>query len=1042
MRRKPTRLALAAMSILCTAILIACNCPPTLRFITVSPTDASIFIGIAPDAGKKVAFRSKPKSSLKSAGKLTPRQGVATSCGTLQYSATAFFSNGTQSDATSTVTWSSSTPTTATIDGSGLAAGLAGGTTTIGAVLTGISGSTSLNVDVITAIDITPKNQTIPLGSTDIPQNLQFTATATFTTPDGNPDNTQDISTLVTWGTDNADVATIDANGLATSVGKGATNVFASFCSIDAPTTTLTVGNAIPFDLIVSPAAPTVAVGGTQLFTVQERWTDGTLHPAGPVTWSSDTPTVLSINANSGLATGIAAGTATVTATENAAPSLTGSTTATVQPAVARFAYLANVNDFSISEYGVNASTGTFLPLGKFPAPEPQQVLVHPSGLYVYVIDATSFIEVYNVNPVTGALTINLALGPYQAGSGATNKGVIDPTGSFIYVAEAFGTNTIFGYKISAADGSLTAIAGAAPFSTNLSDPLDLLVDHAGGFLYAVNNGSSTVSEYSIAAGTGVLAALANPNASIPTGANNSYSTIDPANAHLYVPNTDDNTVSVYTITSGVLAADGTAAPVGTVSAWNAAIDPTGKFIYILDSPDPTSGTPGTVSAFNLNSDGTFGAAIGTPAPVGLAPNGIAIDTGGNFLVADNNFSNTISLFTFGTGGALNTPSTLESGATPQFLAFYNSAFGVAVSASEVVAANPDSGNLVAFNASSGALTADGGSPYATFLGDDFVAASSLSNLVVTGGDATNKVAAFSADPTQSTTLTALNGSPYTIPGTVTPSIVFMDSTGKSAYGVDTTNGALYGFNFHSGSNSFVPIPGSSPVAALTGVQGLAGDPQGTLLYALANNAITPLLIVPNQSGALQKNPTEAITGNWTAGLIDASGEYLITFDPTAKILRAFEISPLSGSQIASDGALTADGAPLTLTGTPSSIAIDPLGRYVLVVDATAGTISAFSFTATVVTTPFAAVGTPITTPAGAGSPGQVSFDATGGFLFVALEGTPATDPAVPGAVAVYSVSVTGQTPTFTAVAGSPFPAGDTTTGLGTAGVAVINQVQ
>ncbi|MFC2005263.1 S8 family serine peptidase, partial [Chloroflexota bacterium] len=65
---------------------------------------------------------------------------------TLQFAATAIYTDGSTSDTTVGATWGSSTPTTATIGVNGLVTTVAAGTTTINATLSGITGNTLLTV--------------------------------------------------------------------------------------------------------------------------------------------------------------------------------------------------------------------------------------------------------------------------------------------------------------------------------------------------------------------------------------------------------------------------------------------------------------------------------------------------------------------------------------------------------------------------------------------------------------------------------------------------------------------------------------------------------------------------------------------------------------------------------------------------------------------------------------------------------------------------------------------------------------------------------
>src|SRR5271167_125019 len=147
MRRKPGRIALAASSILCSLILAACNCAPTLRYVSVAPTSATIYAAVT------------------TSGETT----TIVPCTTQQFAATGYYSDGTQKDISSTSGWSSSNTSAATINTAGLASvastlPAAGGTSVIGATSGGASASANLAVDILTSIAVTPAAKVVPLG--------------------------------------------------------------------------------------------------------------------------------------------------------------------------------------------------------------------------------------------------------------------------------------------------------------------------------------------------------------------------------------------------------------------------------------------------------------------------------------------------------------------------------------------------------------------------------------------------------------------------------------------------------------------------------------------------------------------------------------------------------------------------------------------------------------------------------------------------------------------------------------------------------------
>jgi 6-phosphogluconolactonase (cycloisomerase 2 family) len=212
------------------------------------------------------------------------------------------------------------------------------------------------------------------------------------------------------------------------------------------------------------------------------------------------------------------------------------------------------------------------------------------------------------------------------------------------------------------------------------------MTDRAGKYVYVVNSGGDTISEFSIDQTTGALSPLSTPT--IATGTGPFYGTTD-ANGHLYVANQGGtpavNSVSGYSINSstGQLTSVGADTPVsGATFTINVITDPTGKYLYVLDStagPPPPTAPPSHVFAFNLDPiTGVIGTPIGSAQLTGNSPTGMAIDPTGVLMAIDNNFDNTISLFTIGStsnppaGGLTPTnPTTVATDTSPQFVVFY-----------------------------------------------------------------------------------------------------------------------------------------------------------------------------------------------------------------------------------------------------------------------------------------------------------------------------------------------------------------------------------
>jgi len=988
-------------------LLAACGVSgPNLTSITVAPTSASVNIGV-----------------------------------TQQFSATGNYSDGTSKDVTTntSITWASASSSIATITSGGLATGKGAGTVTITASLGSVTGQANLLVTGASSIVVTPTFSTIAVAGTQ-----QFTAIGTLVNPDGTTTPNQDLTLLATWMSSLTTVATIDStqdatNGLATGVANGVTQISASYLGSNSNSVTLTVGPATVVLLTINPPTATVAAGQTQLFTATETLSDGTTQPAAPgaVAWSiSCNPSgTASIGATTGLAvtTASAAGASCVvtgkeTLTGEIPNSVSGTASLSVSAAVARFAYIANSGGNSISEYAPNPAGGALVFLSKYPANSPQQVIVHPSGLYLYSIDGSSNVHVYDINTTTGAIVENTSLAgaPYSAGSGvANNKGVIDPTGNFLYVIDG-GASKVTGFTINQTTGALTAPAAVSVGSA----PEDVLVDHTGAYLYTINNGDGNISGFTITPGTGVL--VANPPAvgASPYTAGSLgapfFGTIDPTNTYLYVPDGGTNVYGFTIGSTGILTALG-GSPFANASAselTNIVVTPNDKYIYELDSFN------GEVFSYSVGTGGAIGAPIAAATAIftGSTPYGIVVDPSSTLVAVDNSFSNTISLFQIGSAGALTTLTSASTDPVPLFLTFASGTGAANVTPAEAVTADPTTGKVSAFTVAAGVLAADPKSPYAGVAGNSQIGTSVIDDLIFTGSASGKQLAGYSLTPANSPAIVPLANSPVALAGAAGP--VIADPSGLYVYAADTTNNVVYSYWYNATTNSLVLVSTSSTTPAITGLQGLAGHPQGSIIYALSSaGTITPIVPASGVFGA--GAAPEAFAGNWTVGAVDGSGQYLFAVDGTGKKLEYFAITPVDTG--GTDGGLVAvTSASIPAATAPSGVVVDPTDRFVLVTDATADTITPFYFSPATSTL---TAGTAVTTPSGAG---QITIDPTGSYVFVALAGAEGGSPA--SGVAVYTVAVSKGVVTLTAVAGSPFTTG--TGASGTTGVGIINSVK
>jgi hypothetical protein len=257
---------------------------------------------------------------------------------TQQFTATGIYTDSTAQNLTTTVTWSSNAGAVATISNAAGSQGLATpatvGSATIQATLGTVSGSTTLNVAPaqLVSLQVTPAIPSVAKGLTK-----QFTATGTFT-----DNSTQDLTSQVTWASDNLAVATVSnaagSSGLASTPGMGSATISAQFNTVIG-STTLTVTPAQVVSIAVTPANPSIAKGLTQQFVATGTYTDQTtqnLTASASILWASDTTSVATISnaaGSQGLASTPATGTATISATFGTS-GISGATLLTVTPAV------------------------------------------------------------------------------------------------------------------------------------------------------------------------------------------------------------------------------------------------------------------------------------------------------------------------------------------------------------------------------------------------------------------------------------------------------------------------------------------------------------------------------------------------------------------------------------------------------------------------------------------------------------------------------------------------------------------------------------
>jgi 6-phosphogluconolactonase (cycloisomerase 2 family) len=703
------------------------------------------------------------------------------------------------------------------------------------------------------------------------------------------------------------------------------------------------------------------------------------------------------------LATGVIAGTPTaVTATASYVVTATntgGSTPASVSITVkdvlpTRFAFVANINDNTVSSYTVDATTGQLRTNGYVVAgSNPRGVTVHPSGKFLYVANISSNnISAYTINASTGVLT---AVGGSPFGAGSRPFSVaVDPSGKFAYAAN-FGSNDVSAYTIDATTGALTAVSG--PNATAGTSPNAITVDPTGRFVYVTNNGSNSVSGYTINTGTGALTSV---GPAVIAGTQPYSVAVDPSGRFVYVTNQISNDISAYSIGStGALTAIGVALATGSGADFVTA-DPSGRFVYVVNF------NVNTVSAYTIGSNGalTFIAAYGA----GTNPIAVTVDAAGRFAYVSNATSNDVSVFSIdGTTGALTLAQTMNARADATSIALGQGALPVHYVPKFAYAANFGKNTISGYtvNATTGVLTGFGETTAVVGqTGPISVAVDPTGSFAFVANSTSNNVTTFTINASTGALTNA--GMTSVVAGQTGQNSVAVDPSGKFVYVANSTSANVSAYTIGGGGVlSLIAAYGLGGTSA--GAKSVTVDPTGRFVYvanATSGDVSTYSISLSPTAGAL----TLVGTTNTAAGTTPSS----VTVDPTGRFAYVANggSANISAYRISgSSGALTAIvGSPFGAGTTPSSVTVDPSGRFAYVANSGSADVWAYTVNAT---SGVLAGATPPTVGAGT-SPDSVAVDPSGAFVYAANFGS--------ATVSAYSIGSGGA---LTAAAGSPFAA-------------------
>ncbi len=476
-----------------------------------------------------------------------------------QLTARGTYSDGSQQDLTSIASWSSSVPSTASVNNGGLVNGLGTGTTTIEAMSGSATGSSAVSVTPATLVSVavSPSAASVTAGTTQL-----FTATGTFS--DG---TSQDVTQSAYWSSSAGTVATISdtpgLQGVATSLSGGTSTIRAVSGSVSGMAV-LTVNSSSLVSIAVTPASASIALGASQNLTATGTFSDGSTQDlTGLVAWSSASAAVAIVSnapGTAGLVSSSGDGTTVVSATLG---SISGSASITVGQTVLSSILIAPTNvtialgatqQFTATGIFSDGSTQDLTTSVIWASDATAVASISPNGLASgigvggAVISATSG-SVTSSTPITVAASVlvSLSVSPQAASIPVLNSQQFSATGMYNDGSMQDLTNAV---NWSSSDQSIATIGGTGLASSG----------KAGSATITASLGSMSAGG-SLSVGTGSLSQV--KGIGCPSGfVSGSVCT----QATVSCPNTADMTV-----TWGMKPGLGTNAGAGTVIIFNGA---------------------------------------------------------------------------------------------------------------------------------------------------------------------------------------------------------------------------------------------------------------------------------------------------------------------------------------------------------------------------------------------------------------------------------------------------------------------------------------
>jgi uncharacterized protein YjdB len=373
--------------------------------------------------------------------------------------------------------------------------------------------SSDIKAVTLKSIAVTPSPSTLYADTTE-----SLTAIGTYS--DG---STQNLTNTATWTSNNANVATVSASGLVTTIGNGTATITAQSGTVKGKATvkvsvTLT-------SIAVTPASTTLPAGTTQALSATGSYSNGKKkNLTSAVSWASSNTAVATVS-SAGVIVTVAPGIATILASTSASANspVVGSATITVSNAtltsLAVTPVTKNLPDGATQRFTATAtfSDGTKeTPVVSWGSSSPSTAMIDATGLATGTAPGTTTITATDVAngtsataklTVTAAKLVSVAVTPASANAIAGTTQQFTATGTYTDGSSADITNRVTW------SSSSTAVATIA--STGLATTVS-----AGGVTITATVPKNKKGTASLTVTPAVLQsiALGPPSPTVPAG--------------------------------------------------------------------------------------------------------------------------------------------------------------------------------------------------------------------------------------------------------------------------------------------------------------------------------------------------------------------------------------------------------------------------------------------------------------------------------------------------------------------------------------------